>query len=383
MQKKILHLSHTDIRYDSRILKEMGALESTDQFDLLGVGVEMEEGASSSKKILKAEIISIRLFSKWLSFLPKPIRYGLNMVELTIRLFFHGFRTKPSVVHCHDTFALPAGALIKMLLGSKLIYDAHELESDKNGQTPALSKATLKIEQWAWKRIDLLISVSDSINEWYVENLGPKPCLLILNSPEISESPNERADDMQGNYFRTLYDIPLEKKIFIYIGILSDGRGIDLCLQAFASGDVDAHVVFMGYGPLRSKIEFFASQYSNIHLHSPVPHEQVVAMVKNADVGLCFIENVSLSDYYSLPNKLFEYAFSGLPVLASDFPEIGKVVRHYSLGFCSAVDLDSMKKMISNIVDAPVSVASGNLGELGWGAQAARLNQAYDRLLQS
>lgn len=169
----------------------------------------------------------------------------------------------------------------------------------------------------------------------------------------------------------------------MYIGILSDGRGIDLCLQAFSSGDVCAHVVFMGYGPLKSKIDSFASKYSNIHLHDPVPHERVVAIVKNADVGLCFVENVSLSDYYSLPNKLFEYAFSGLPVLASDFPEIGKIVRQYSLGFCSAVDLDSIKKMISDIVAAPFPVASGNLSELGWETQAARLNEAYDRLLQS
>lgn len=380
--KKILHLSHTDIRYDSRILKEMGALEASGKFDLIGVGVKLEEGASSSKKHLKAKIVSLPLISKLLSFLPKPIRYGLNMVELTVLLVFYGIRSKPAVVHCHDTFALPAGVLIKMLMGSKLIYDAHELESDKNGQTPALSKATLKIEKWAWKRIDLLISVSDSINNWYVENLGPKPCLLILNSPEIVELKDGDVDKVKDNYFRNLYGIPLEKKIFIYIGILSDGRGIDLCLQAFASETESAHVVFMGYGPLTSKIESFAAKCPNIHLHNPVPHEQVVAMVKNADVGLCFVENVSLSDYYSLPNKLFEYAFSGLPVLASDFPEIDKIVRQYSLGFCSAVDLDSMKKMIANIIDSPVSIVAGDLSELGWGAQAARLNQAYDRLLQ-
>jgi len=360
----------------------MGALEASGKFDLIGVGVKLEEGASSSKKHLKAKIVSLPLISKLLSFLPKPIRYGLNMVELTVLLVLCGIRSRPAVVHCHDTFALPAGVLIKMLMGSKLIYDAHELESDKNGQTPALSKATLKIEKWAWKRIDLLISVSDSINNWYVENLGPKPCLLILNSPEIVELKDGDVGKVKDNYFRNLYGIPLEKKIFIYIGILSDGRGIDLCLQAFSAETESAHVVFMGYGPLTSKIESFAAKCPNIHLHNPVPHEQVVAMVKNADVGLCFVENVSLSDYYSLPNKLFEYAFSGLPVLASDFPEIDKIVRQYSLGFCSAVDLDSMKKMIANIIDSPVSVVAGDLSELGWGAQAARLNQAYDRLLQ-
>ncbi|MBV6274052.1 glycosyltransferase [Alcaligenaceae bacterium CGII-47] len=381
--QKILHLSHTDIRADSRILKEMGALEVSEKFELMGVGVKLEEGASSSKKNLKAKIVSVLLFSKSLSFLPKPIRYGLNMAELTIRLVYYGLKFKPVAVHCHDTFALPAGVLLKMALGCRLIYDAHELESDKNGQTPALSKATLIIEKWAWKRIDLLISVSDSINDWYIDNLGLKPHLLILNSPEIAKDVDENADgDIGEKYFHSLYGIPLEKKVFIYIGILSEGRGIELCLQVFAPEAVNAHVVFMGYGPLKPKIDSFALKYSNIHLHKPIPHEQVVAIVKHADVGLCFVENVSLSDYYSLPNKLFEYAFSGLPVLASDFPEIGKVVRQYSLGFCSAVDLDSMKKMISNIVDGSVPIASGDFSELGWEAQAVRLNEAYDRLLE-
>lgn len=383
MRKKLLHISHTDIRYDSRILKEMGGLEASEKFELIGVGVKLEEGASSSKKVLKSKIIAIRLFSKALSFLPRPIRYGLNMFELTIRLVIYGLRFRPAAVHCHDTLALPAGVLIKMIAGSKLIYDAHELESNKNGQTPFLSKVTLFIERLAWSRIDLLISVSDSINAWYVEHLGVKQHLLILNSPEIHNDVGKHIKDgKKDKYFHSLYGIPAGVKIFIYIGILSDGRGINLCLQAFASGAVDAHVVFMGYGPMKSEIESFAKKYPNIHLHNPVPHEQVVSIVKNADVGLCFVENVSLSDYYSLPNKLFEYAFSGLPVLASDFPEIGKVVRHYSLGFCSAVDLDSIKKMIANIIQAPSAAASENLYELSWEAQAERLNDAYDRLLQ-
>lgn len=383
MQNKILHLSHTDIRYDSRILKEMGALESSGGFDVIGVGVELEEGASSSKQSLKARIITIRLFSKLLSFLPRAIRYGLNMVELTVRLAFYGLRFKPSVVHCHDTFALPAGVLVKMVLGCRLVYDAHELESNKNGQSPALSKATLMIEKCAWRRIDLLISVSDSINAWYVEHLGPKPHLLVLNSPEVAKGRGEPSlGSEEGRYFHSLYGIPREKRIFIYIGILGEGRGIDLCLQAFASQSIDAHVVFMGYGPLAARIGSFAAKYSNIHLHKPVPHEQVVAIVRNADVGLCFVENVSLSDYYSLPNKLFEYAFSGLPVLASDFPEISKIVRQYSLGFCSATDLGSMQKIIVDIVAGPTPVISSNLAELSWERQASRLNDAYGDLLQ-
>ena len=41
--------------------------------------------------------------------------------------------------------------------------------------------------------------------------------------------------------------------------------------------------------------------------------------------------NVSLSGYYCLPNKLFEYCFC-VPI-ASDFPDIVDVVSKFKLGY--------------------------------------------------
>jgi len=35
----------------------------------------------------------------------------------------------------------------------------------------------------------------------------------------------------------------------------------------------------------------------------------------SADAGLCFIQPVSISYQYALPNKLFEYIMAGIPVL--------------------------------------------------------------------
>lgn len=382
-RRHILHLSHTDIRYDSRILKELRALENLDGYERVAIGVEHDEGASANAKALRAKIITIRLFTKALSWLPRIPRYILNMFELTLMFFMRGLLLKPSVIHCHDTLVLPAGVLVKLVSGCKVVYDAHELESNKNGQSSALSKATLFIERLCWRRVDLLVSVSDSILDWYQVHLGPKESILVLNSPEIDGLANSHSKNSNiPRYFHKLYDIPNNKLVFVYLGILGAGRGIEIALEAFASTSLEAHLVLIGYGDLSSQIQSFSDKHKNIHLHKPVPHDQVVALVSDADVGLCLVENVSLSDYYCLPNKLFEYCFAGLYILGSDFPEIRKVVDEYSLGTCCALEPDKVREAIQFLINHRPPRTKTDFSALGWDVQAERLVHGYRKLLE-
>src|SRR5690554_3405751 len=50
-----LHLTHTDIHFDSRILKEMGSLAATG-YATSGIGVMLEEGAQKSAPTFEADI---------------------------------------------------------------------------------------------------------------------------------------------------------------------------------------------------------------------------------------------------------------------------------------------------------------------------------------
>jgi hypothetical protein len=104
--------------------------------------------------------------------------------------------------------------------------------------------------------------------------------------------------------------------------------------------------------------------------------------VRNADYGLCLVENASLSDYYCLPNKLFEYCFAGVPVLASDFPEIRRLVEQYSLGVCCDPDPGSIRAALSRLTRLSAMRVTSDITALGWEAQAARLTSDYrDQLM--
>ncbi len=53
---------------------------------------------------------------------------------------------------------------------------------------------------------------------------------------------------------------------------------------------------------------------------------------KQADIGISIEENIGLNYYYALPNKIFDYIKAGIPILASELPEIRNIVSHYKVG---------------------------------------------------
>lgn len=381
MNARALHISHTDIRSDSRILKEMAAIATMASTNVIGIGVEDREGAPSASQEQALEVRAIRPLTRSMKALPRLVYLGMSFIELTARLVLQGTRLKPQIVHCHDTLVLPAGVLIKLFSGARLVYDAHELESDKNGQTPMLSRATLWMEKACWRWIDGFISVSDSIVEWYLQRFPRKPSAVVLNSP-VFKPPQDRGATPSSSHFRQKFGIAPGSLIFLYVGILAKGRGLETLLDVFSDPEMPAHLVFMGYGDLASSISATAERHANIHLHAPVPHQLVVEYASGANVGLCFVENVSLSDYYCLPNKLFEYSFAGIPVLASDFPEIKRVVEQFSLGKVCRPDREAVRAAVLSFIDTPpVGGVASDLSPLSWDQQAQRLVSLYQRLL--
>ena len=376
----ILHLTHTDINADSRIIKEIKSLSKEQHYNIYGVGVNYEKGTlKDDLKKINIKIKSLKIFTKYLKILPRQIRHPLVFLELFIKVMFFINKKNLKVVHCHDTLVLPIGYFIKRIKKCKLFYDAHELESNKNGQTKLMSWGTLFIEKRCWKSIDLLISVSESILDWYEKNLGLKKSILVLNSPEIrnSDLSLDKISWYRKKYFHKEFNINNSTLIFLYLGFLTKGRGIEKIIEAFDSDQINSHVVFVGYGNMKDYILKASKNNKKIHYHEAVKHDEVVKLSRNADVGLCLIENISLSDYYCLPNKLFEYAFSGLPVLASNLPELKKITNKFKLGICCEIKTKKIKEAIMKIEKMPLKKIDSDLGELSWDSQGNKLIKAY------
>jgi len=380
--KVILHLSHTHIATDSRILKSMDAAVKSG-FKVVGIGASGSEATVRSSMGKYLTIFEYTIWSQALiSKMPKAIRrpfLPICFAELTIKILARGVRIRPSIVHCNDTLALSAALFIKLFTGCKIIYDAHELESDRNGISLIEGKIYFYFERLFWRFIDALIVVSPSINDWYQKNMGCKLSAIILNSPLIVDDTS-----YSRNYLREYFDIPARHKVFVYVGFLAEGRGLEHLVQTFESDEVESHFVLLGYGPLFDKIMKKTKFSEKIHVHPAVSHEEVANVTRSADVGVCFVENVSLSDYFCLPNKLFEYAFSDLAVISSNFPDITKMVSDFGLGVVTSPDLDGVYSSVLELekMDLQDFYKNKDLTPISWEAQSVKLLSLYNTVLQ-
>ena len=110
---------------------------------------------------------------------------------------------------------------------------------------------------------------------------------------------------------------------------------------------------------------------------------QLLETISQASVGLALIQPICLSYRMSLPNKLFEYVAAGIPVLGSDLPAIGPLVREYGIGLVAqperVADVASkLSKMLEPERNAAFRVATRRAAErLNWKRESQLLADAY------
>jgi len=388
MMTRILHLSHTDIRTDARILKEMNALDAMALgVRCIAIGVARDDPLEPAGHGKQANIRSLRLLARHFKVAGKAVRRLTCLVEMNLRMWILGLVHRPKIVHCHDAIVLPAGWCISRTLGSSLVYDAHELESHCNPDMPSVERLALWLERWSWSRVSLLVSVSPSIINWYQFNLGPKQSVLVMNAPVVKKlesvqerSSAERTKRYRNGYLHDRFGVPPDVPVFVNVGFSAWGRGVHTILEVFSRPIIKSHVVFLGSGDVAS-VMASASGCTKVHFHPAVPHDEVVQVVRSAQYGFCIAEDICLNARFSLPNRLFEYAAAGVPVLASRLPEIARVVEKYGLGICCANDADSIEAAVRKIEQEGIEAPRSDLTDLSWETQSKQLQQAYLSLL--
>jgi glycosyltransferase involved in cell wall biosynthesis len=236
------------------------------------------------------------------------------------------------------------------------------------------------LERFLIKYADVLITVSKQIGKEYQRLYGIEEPIIIYNCPW------KRDITLNHDLFREKFKIRKEQIIFLYQGIVSKGRGVEILLETFSKMDTDnAVIVFMGFGPLEDEIKNYSNKFSNIYFQEAVRPPKFLDFTASADYGLSFIEDISLSDRYCLPNKLFEYINAGIPVICSNLPEMKKFVEENGIGVIAKnITIDGLKEAIIQTQNLDKLSLRRKVSDVSvdycWEAQGLRLLKTYEKL---
>lgn len=364
-------------RFGSRILKETASLLHAGVVKHVYIAALHEEDMNEHERIDdNREVRRVRLRSrKWPRCLIVQL---LKYVEFCVRVIRYAGGKDIKIVNIHNLALLPLGVYIKWICGAKLVYDAHELETETYGLRGLRQSAARFLERVLIKYADLVIVVGNSINEWYRDKYGLTNIVTVLNCPEMHVV-------QRGWRLHHELRIPEDKKIAIYQGGLVEGRGVRQLLEVFSRSQCGNYVlVLMGYGELEPLIREYAASHENIYFKEAVAPSMVLQYTASADVGISYIDNPSLNDHYCLPNKLFEYIMAGLPVIVNDAPEMRRLVCENKIGIVlNELTSQALTHAYAELASIDKESLSKNLKRTAescsWGRQAELMVGAYKR----
>jgi glycosyltransferase involved in cell wall biosynthesis len=85
-----------------------------------------------------------------------------------------------------------------------------------------------------------------------------------------------------------------------------------------------------------------------------VPFEMLRSVTQRADLGLSLDKPTNINHLYGLPNKIFDYLHSGVPVLVSRLKELEMIVNSYEVGdFIGSHDPAHIAEKIIEIAGDP------------------------------
>jgi glycosyltransferase involved in cell wall biosynthesis len=320
-----------------------------------------------------------------------------------VRFFRHAARLRdallaehPDVLHAHDSDALRAVGQAAQRAGVPFVYDAHELwlHRPRRGRSRPYQAAA----RWWYGRVErnllpqaaAVVTVSEPIARHLEREYALPRVDVVANYPTLDEladgGPSRSIRDLPG-----AGGIPEDAPIVLYLGGLMAERGLESLVAAMPAVDGNAHLVLLGEGELAPRLREQAEGLGiagRVHVLAPVPVAQVVAYAASADLGISPTVDAGLNNRYSLPNKLFQYMAAGLPVVASDFPQIRAVVEDSGTGVTvDTADPGRLAAAITGVLARPDR--GQGMGRAGreavidrfhWGVAEAALLAAYERV---
>ncbi len=317
MKKRALISVSNDLYNDNRVLKTCKSLEKYG----LSVTVVCKRAAKERKsqnadfslKYPKLKTIRLRFLFK------KNVFY---YAELNLRIFFVLLFKRFDVLWANDLDTLLANYLVSRLRRKPLIFDSHEMfcyvAELRVGSVQ--QRVWLVLEKSIVPNLKYITTVCEPIKQYFFDKYKVN-AEIVRNIPPYSED-NQR---------RKIY--PCKEKYIIWQGSTNIDRGLEELVECMQY--VDCKLYICGTGDIFQNLKNLIERYglgNKVFLLGKLPYEKMIEKTKNATLGISIDKPTNRNYAISLPNKIFEYINSAVPVLYSPLSEIKNIEDKFRCG---------------------------------------------------
>jgi glycosyltransferase involved in cell wall biosynthesis len=291
-------------------------------------------------------------------------------------------RERPALIHCNDYNTMWVGMAARAMGGTAVLYDSHELWPDRNLR-PEPRWWLLVCEALFVRCAHRTITASPGYSEVMARRHRITAPKVVRNIPaSIPPSRDEASRAALGSQGAGSQD-----SLALYVGALTSGRGLEVSIRALSRvPSARLRLVGPARDDYRAGLVELARREGvadRVEFAGAVPPEKLLETIRAASVGLALIQPVCLSYRMSLPNKVFEYVAAGVPVLGSDLPAIGPLVREHEIGLVAQPDqvadvASKLSEMLEPDRNDAFRLATRRAAEqLSWTRESRLLADAY------
>ena len=314
--KRVIVSVINDLVTDQRVNKSCLTLKKMG-YEVLLVGRKQRKSPPMDERPYDTKRMKL-LFEKG------PLFYA----EYNIRLFFFLLFHKANLLLSNDLDTALPNYFNSKLKGIKMIYDSHEYftETPELVNRPRVQKIWKHIEGFVVPRLKEMITVCDSIANMFHEKYGVK-CHVVRNIPPRAALPPKGDKQM--------LELPMDKHLLVLQGSgINIQRGAEELVESMQYLD-DCFLMIIGGGDV---LPILKQMVVDLHIEDGVrflprmPYVEMMSYTQLAEFGFVLDKDTNLNYRFCLPNKLFDFIQAGVPIVASELVEVGKIIRKYDIG---------------------------------------------------
>lgn len=323
---------------------------------------------SSILKIKIGNIQKTNLIEKGLStiFLERAFKVGIKKYFSDIKFDLVIYSTPPITFQKAVIYAKERdNAKTYLLLKDIFPQNAVDMKMfRKKGLTSILYRYFRYKEKKLYKISDRIGCMSQANCEFLMKN-NPK-----IDKEKIEVCPNSievqdfRINNAKRDDIRTKYEIPLDKRVFVYGGNIGKPQGVSYIIKCLRSqlNNSKAYFLIIGDGTEFNRLKWFFDEYHpcNMKLMQKLPKQDYDRMIAACDVGMIFLDYRFVIPNF--PSRMLSYQQAGIPVLActDSNTDIGKVIVEGGFGWwCESKNV----KMFCDAVNKICEIDIEELGE--------------------